>query len=165
MAQKKTMAKATISNQPGNCCYLWSEKLPAAKRFILVLDGEAVLDKETGLVWDRSPNKLNTPKKWIDALIECRRNKIGSRMGWRLPQIEELASLVDPTQSDPALPIGHPFVLQAATGEYWSASSARTVSENSGHAWHLNLSSGRLDTENKNVELFVWAVRGRQGLI
>ena len=29
----------------------WSQKLPAAQRFVLVLDGAGVLDKETGLVW------------------------------------------------------------------------------------------------------------------
>jgi hypothetical protein len=29
----------------------WSQKLPAAQRFQRVLDAEAVLDKETGLVW------------------------------------------------------------------------------------------------------------------
>src|SRR3989304_768790 len=33
----------------------WSQKLPAAQRFELVLDGYAVLDKETGLVWEKSP--------------------------------------------------------------------------------------------------------------
>ena len=31
----------------------WSQKLPAAQRFVIVLDGAAVLDKETGLVWER----------------------------------------------------------------------------------------------------------------
>ena len=34
----------------------WSQKLPAAQRFTIVLDGEAVLDKETGLVWEKSPD-------------------------------------------------------------------------------------------------------------
>ena len=34
----------------------WSQKLSAAQRFVLVLDGEAVLDKETGLVWEKSPD-------------------------------------------------------------------------------------------------------------
>ena len=34
----------------------WSQKLPAAQRFVIVLDGAAVLDKETGLVWEKSPD-------------------------------------------------------------------------------------------------------------
>ena len=36
----------------------WSQKLPAAQRFELVLDGAAVLDKETGLVWEQSPSTI-----------------------------------------------------------------------------------------------------------
>ena len=34
---------------------VWSQILPASERFELVLDGKAVLDKETGLVWERTP--------------------------------------------------------------------------------------------------------------
>lgn len=44
----------------------WSQKLPAAQRFVLVLDGEAVLDKETGLVWERSPD--TTLRNWYVAM-------------------------------------------------------------------------------------------------
>ena len=33
--------------------HAWSQKLEASKRFEVVLDGGAVLDKETGLVWEK----------------------------------------------------------------------------------------------------------------
>ena len=38
----------------------WSRKLPAATRFLVLTDwnNEAVLDKETGLVWERTPDSL-----------------------------------------------------------------------------------------------------------
>ena len=35
---------------------IWSQKIAGSKRFELVMGGAAVLDKETGLVWEQSPN-------------------------------------------------------------------------------------------------------------
>lgn len=71
----------------------WSQKLPASARFQLVLDNDAVLDKETGLVWEKSPD--TTTRHWANATIYAYQKTVGGRKGWRLPTVEELASLVD----------------------------------------------------------------------
>lgn len=139
---------------------IWSDKLPNAERFKLVLDGEGVLDKETGLIWERSPNNA-TPMKWNEAIIYCYQKSIGNRKGWRLPTVEELASLVDPTQSAPSLPSGHPF-NNVATYDYWSAT---TVVNADSQAWLVGFGSGSVNTDNKQSNLFVWCVRGGYGLI
>ena len=61
----------------------------------------AVLDRETGLVWERSPSMELTT--WHVAHVRCNEFvTLGSRLGWRLPTVNELASLVDPGRSDPA---------------------------------------------------------------
>src|SRR5947208_11386244 len=93
----------------------WDQVLGAARRFVLVMVGGAgVLDNETGLVWDRSPSLMKVV--WDEAHDQCNGMALGGRKGWRLPTIQELASLVDPGQSDPALPGpsgaggGHPFI-------------------------------------------------------
>ena len=138
----------------------WRDKLPDAKRFKLVLDDAAVLDKETGLIWERSPSNT-VEKKWHEATIYCYQKVIGNRKGWRLPTVEELLSLVDVTQSAPALPVGHPF-NNVGTYGYWTAT---TVVNASSQAWVVNIGSGNLDTDNKQVEMFVWSVRGGQGLV
>lgn len=139
----------------------WKQKLPASVRFELVFDGEGVLDKETGLVWERSPNNT-TPMKWNEAFIYCYRKSLGGRMGWRLPTVEELLSLVDPSQSAPSLPNGHLF-SNVTTHDYWSATTV--VNPPGGHAWHVGFSSGHADTDNMQFERFVWCVRGGQGHI
>src|SRR5208283_5370500 len=69
--------------------------------------GSAVLDKETGLVWEQSPS--TTVMVWEAAQVHCNQLTTGGRGGWRLPAVPELDSLVDPTQTNPSLPSGNPF--------------------------------------------------------
>src|SRR5262245_14857308 len=81
------------------------------------MNNEAVLDRETGLTWERRPDgaeSLNFAKQ------VCRFKSVGGRKGCCLPSIHELNSLIDPTRSNPALPIGHPF-LGVQSSNYWSA--------------------------------------------
>src|SRR3984893_6524811 len=85
----------------------WDQKLVYFQRFICVTDwnNEAVLDKETGLVWQRSPLVHNgAGVNFVDAVRACYNADTGARMGWRLPTPEELTSLIDPTQSESAPP-------------------------------------------------------------
>ena len=100
----------------------WDQTLPAATRFIVLTNmaSQAVLDRETGLVWEQSPDA--TTRNWIDAQIHCNERTVGGRKGWRLPGIQELASLVDPadTGGNPAhLPLGHPFDVGFQFASNW----------------------------------------------
>jgi hypothetical protein len=92
----------------------WSARLPDARRFTLVLSGEAVLDNETGVVWDRTP-QLGTGTLQL-AQSNCAVLSRGGRRGWRLPTFAELTSLVDGAF---ALPAGHPFTV-GASPTFWS---------------------------------------------
>ncbi len=104
---------ATTQTQPS-----WDQTLPVAERFVLVMGGAAVLDKNTGLVWEQSP--LTTTHTWSSALFQCIRRGVGGQMGWRLPSIPELASLVVPGSpaGGPDLPAGHPF-SNVQSSFYW----------------------------------------------
>ena len=93
----------------------WSQKLSASQRFEIVLDGEAVLDKETGLVWEISPD---TQKTTYDPNVICVIKNVGGRFGWRGPTTMELSSLLAPGNS-PALPPGHPFI-NVQSSLYWT---------------------------------------------
>ncbi|MBW7897310.1 MAG: DUF1566 domain-containing protein [Candidatus Brocadiaceae bacterium] len=136
----------------------WYQKITkATKRFKIVLDGAAVLDKETGLVWEKSPD--TTARTWADAIYYAYNNNVGGRKGWRLPTVEELASLVDPTRSNPALPIGHPFT-NVQSDYYWSST---TLVTNTSNAWLVSFYNGNVNTTDKTYNNYVWCVRGGHG--
>lgn len=101
----------------------WNRKLERSRFQVLKSFGDAaVFDKETGLVWERSPSTTTT--SWVFALGQCYQSAVGGRKGWRLPTIEELASLLDPDNptGDPDLPPGHPF-SSVQSASFWSATS------------------------------------------
>jgi hypothetical protein len=132
----------------------WSAILPPSRRFTLVLNNAAVLDQETGLVWQRTVPTIEIP--YFTALLYCGASQTGGRFGWRLPTFAELRSLQDPaTQTSPVLPAGHPFVL---SGSQYFWSSFRV---NGNHAL-IRFSDGNsvviLDSPDTNHR--VWCVRG-----
>ena len=143
----------------------WSLKLPASKRFgdasrrfEMVLGGEAVLDWQTGLVWEKSP--ATNPNNWSAAISAAYNKNVGGRKGWRLPTVEELASLVDTTQLNPSLPSGHYFT-NVQSGFYWSST---TSVNNTSVAWGVFFSNGDVnDNFAKSNAVYVWCVRGGHG--
>ena len=141
----------------------WDQTLPAATRFLVLSNfaNAAVLDRETGLVWEKQPVILDY--SWEDARMHCTDTNLGNRKGWRLPSVHELASLIDPSVASPGptLPVGHPFTgLQfpdLRSAFYWSASA------NAGSpafAWEVNFGNGKVNDSFKSIILHAWCVRG-----
>lgn len=134
----------------------WSQALPADKRFVLVLGDAAVLDKETGLVWERTPSTIE--REWGVAQVACNRKVTGGRHGWGLPTIQQLTSLL-------RLPDGHPFILGdvTLTTNFWSATS---LADTPDLAWAANSITGEAG-HNASKTFFVnfraWCVRGGHG--
>lgn len=144
----------------------WSQILPADERFELVMGDAAVLDKETGLVWAADANLFET-KIWSNAIYYCADQvDLGGRKGWRLPTIEELASLLDTSQNNPALPLGYDsYFSNVQFGEqydqicYWS-STPRYGFEANPRAWFVNMGSSSVNNTWQDYPLYVWPVRG-----
>ncbi len=135
----------------------WSQKLDAPERFELVLDGQAVLDKETGLVWEQSPN--TTTMDWPSACSHCYQREVAKCKGWRLPHVEELASLVDNDNLYPALPTDHPF-SNVQLFSYWSST---TNAPDASYAWFVGFDDGYVGYYDKSSDHHVWCVRGGHG--
>ncbi len=140
----------------------WDNQINNRGRFKVLNDfgGAAVLDKETQLVWEQAPTAL-TPI-WISALSICSSEAVGGRKGWRLPTVQELASLIDPTivPPGPTLPPGHPFD-NVQSSFYWSAT---TVAINTAFARAVNFEDGLVGFGDKADPAHVWCVRGGQGV-
>ena len=152
-------AGAVNANGPYYASPSWDQTLPASTRFVALTNmaSEAVLDRETGLVWEKVPS--TSTSNWLNASIHCVQLSLGGRKGWRLPSIQDLASLIDPTQVNPALPSGHPFTVQSSA--YWSATSVADVTSN---ARYVNFFNGLVFDVGKSSDgNHAWCVRGGQG--
>ncbi len=142
-------------------------------RFTDNQDG-TVTDSVTGLVWLKNAGCFSSAN-WAGALAQV--NMLasgacgladGSAAGeWRLPNINELESLVDVSRSNPALAPGHPFT-NVSTAIYWSSTSYFGGESGSWNAWAIRLSDGRYinDSASNNKATAsnqVWAVKGNGG--
>ena len=145
----------------------------AATRFGTNPDG-TVTDNLTGLVWLQDAGCLGHAL-WSDGIAEV--NQLasggcglsdGSVAGqWRMPNLNELESLIDVANANPALPAGHPF-QNVSSGIYWTSTSYWGGEGGSPQAWTIRLSDGRyMNDSNANVKATamnaVWAVKGSGG--
>jgi hypothetical protein len=127
-------------------------------RFKCVMGGEAVLDKQTGLTWARNADVANGAKTWKDSVNFCQDLVIGNRKGWRLPTKEEFIAILDTSQSEPALPDGHPFAnTKGSVSIYWTGT---TYEGNNESAWTVNIYQGRVSDNLKLFDSLIWPVLG-----
>ena len=141
----------------------WDQTLPSATRFIVLSNfaSQAVLDRETGLVWERAPDAGE--RTWFNAVEFCQRRELGNRQGWRVPSIQEIRSLVDTAQAAPALPPGHPFtgVRSGRSDIYWSMT---TDARSAVHVYTFTFNdAGSLIATPRDFVQLTWCVRGGAG--
>lgn len=75
---------------------------------------------------------------------------------WKLPTIEELNSLVDKTQFNPALPKGHPFT-NVQPNLYWSSTTHSYFTD---CVWIVSMNGGNIGNNYKSgYDYYVWPVR------
>jgi len=76
---------------------------------------------------------------------------------WKLPNVNELKSIIDRSRYNRALPYGHPFTNVSIGYAYWSSTSYvhfRT------QAWFVSMYAGSVGTDFKAEGNYVWPVRG-----
>ena len=117
---------------------------------------ETVTDKLTGLMWTKDANLSGHTMSWQQALDYVKTLNIGGHTDWRPPNINELDSLIDYSQYDPALPLGHPFT-DVQSNAYWSST---TEASDPDYAWIVYMDYGDVYYSNKSNYYCVWCVHG-----
>ena len=120
------------------------------------IGADEVLDRLTGLIWSRHADLTGLPVSWAAAYdAVAQRNRREGAERWRLPNINELESLVDCAADSPALPAAAPFTA-VQTG-YWSSTTSLFEPD---WAWALYVEKGAIGVGQKPGPHFsVWPVR------
>ncbi len=133
-----------------------SAGFPATPRFYVTPDAEGadvVFDRATGLFWQRHQPLLR--RGWLAALAYCEALDYGGRSDWRLPNVLELASLLDNTRVDPAIdPAAFPNA--DATYTWTSTSYAGTPAT----PWYVFFGNGHTYFYDAGLEAAVRCVAG-----
>ncbi|MCP4361443.1 MAG: DUF1566 domain-containing protein [Chloroflexi bacterium] len=134
-------------------------------RFTDNADG-TVTDNLTGLIWLQNANCWGM-LIWTNALSNANGLADGScgltdgsvASDWRLPNVNELYSLIDFSQYTPAIPSGHPFT-SVQPNIYWSSTHDAIVSTTI--VWHVGLNHGHVNHDDITFSYYTWPVRAGQ---
>ncbi len=135
-----------------------------SERFRCVLNNEAVLDRETGLVWQRTLDSVLVYESWAGARNRCLDRQLGGRFGWRLATIEEMKSLLHEWPTPDRLPAGHPFIgMPSGVAEtFWTATTS-PVNSTLAYVFGTSTQGGGMAQLDKTGLYRYWCVRGGSG--
>ena len=124
---------------------------------------QTVTDQLTGLVWTKDGNPLSNPGRWQEALASVANLNAANYLGhndWRLPNINELKSLVNAGEPRLADWLNGQSFTNIKTDYYWSST---THGGYTGDAWVLFLVESDVQPYSKGNSGFVWPVRDACG--
>ncbi len=138
------------------------------KHFIVVKSfsrsNDIVTDTGTGLQWQDDSAAANTVRGWTEAIDYCEKDlSLGGYDDWRLPNINELQSIVDHSNRYRAIySVFQNIGASWPKSRYWS--STTVPNDNDGRsAWRVTFDDyGSLNQEPKSWPSSVRCVRGGQ---
>jgi hypothetical protein len=124
----------------------------AGDRFTPTLNGEAVKDGKTGLVWEQAPDKEFDV--WSASVARCATKEVGGQKAWRAPTKDELATLIDPDRKDPSLPADHPF-SNIRSDIFWTSTPHPSDDI---LAYYVSFFTGQVISDQKSQTRRMWCV-------
>lgn len=115
---------------------------------------ETVTDTNTGLMWqkDTAPSLYS----WQQALSYCENLTLSGYSDWRLPNKNELQSIIDYNRHNPSI---DPTFSNTVSFLYWSST---TYARYPSYAWYFSYYYGYVVNGSKLTRGYVRAVRGGQ---
>ncbi|MCB1157193.1 MAG: DUF1566 domain-containing protein [Leptospiraceae bacterium] len=110
-----------------------------------------VTDTATGLIWQQGEGGQAT---WANALSYCNTLSLVGR-AWRLPNRNELQSIVDYTKA--SLTIDTTAFPSAVASNYWSSTTGASYTTS---AWNVHFSGGNVSGGDKSFSYYVRCVSG-----
>ena len=122
-------------------------------------NGDCVTDNLTGLIWVKSP--LADLRTWTNALSYADNLTLCGHQDWRLPNINELESLVNAQEPDQAAWLNTQGFTNVQPNYYWSST---TLTLDTTRALYVPMWDGRVHYSNatKADSLHAWPVRAGQ---
>lgn len=126
---------------------------------------QTITDKLTGLVWSKNTSPASSDgsgetKTWIQSLDYVKTLNSNKYLGyndWRLPNINELASLSNKDFTDQRLWLQNQGFINLLSGSYWSSTTSATHTDT---AWMFWIDYSFTHYQGKNWTFYVWPVRG-----
>lgn len=113
-----------------------------------------VTDIVTGLQWQ--DDAVGSVMAWEEAIGHCETLELGPYTDWRLPNLNELTSLVDDTRVNPAI---SPVFVNTASSYYWSST---TFAGTTSGAWLVYFNYCGRSPSLKTGSFYVRCVRAGQ---
>ena len=124
------------------------------------VSGDCVTDNLTGLMWTKNANLPGVYKTWQQALDYANGLSLCGHTDWRLPNVNELESLINAEQSNSATWLNTQGVSNVQSNLYWSSTSNAYYTYD---AWIVNMWFGFVDYGYKSYYYYyVWPVRSGQ---
>ncbi|CAA6826458.1 MAG: Unknown protein [uncultured Sulfurovum sp.] len=117
--------------------------------------GNIVADSSTGLQWQ--DDAIGSSMTWTSAIMHCENLSLDGHNDWRLPNLNELTSLVNDGRINPS--IDTTVFENTASSFYWSST---TYVGYTSSAWRVNFYSGNQGYDSKTNSSYVRCVRAGQ---
>lgn len=130
----------------------------AEAKFVRDSNSSVVLDTKTNLIWEDTISTqidyANVVGYWEQAMSHCEGLSINGLTNWRMPNINELRTIVDYNSIGPAISNIFLFIGPTTSGDkinYWS--STTYIGGDTSKTWYINFYYGDISFGDKTSAL------------